>query len=99
MTRRKDATRGAPRGPRRSPDPDARTLDPSGVFGGPEFIGRRLGAIRRMRGFAAILRGGLLRRQETCRRQTAEGESNGVLWDADRHDGRSGRDGMSRRKG
>lgn len=74
VTQQLDAAHGARRGTRRSPSPGGRALDASGAYGGPGFIGRRLDAVHRMRGFAAILRGGLLRCRETCRRPVAEPE-------------------------
>ena len=49
----------------------------SGICDGPEFIGRGLDAVRRVRRFAAILRGDLLKRREMCRDTAAENKPAG----------------------
>ncbi|MCY3747066.1 MAG: hypothetical protein OXH05_12630 [Acidobacteria bacterium] len=48
----------------------ARALDLTGIFGGPEFIGVGLGALRRVRRVAAILRGDLLTPEDTLDQPT-----------------------------
>lgn len=62
------------RGKRRAPAPGARGLDLSGICGGPGFIGPGLEALRRVRRVAAILRGELLKRGETCGQPAEERE-------------------------
>ena len=56
---------------RRAPASGARGLELSGICDGPEFIGRGLEAVRRVRRFAALLRGDLLKRREMCREPAA----------------------------
>ena len=57
---------------RRAPASGARGLELSGICDGPEFIGRGLDAVRRVRRLAALLRGDLLKRREVCPEPAAE---------------------------
>ena len=62
------------RGTRRLPALATRTLELSAIYGGPEFIGWGVDAVRRVRRLAAILRGDLLRYTEAGCRPAAEHE-------------------------
>ncbi len=62
---------------RRAPAPGARGLELSGICDGPAFIGPGLEAVRRVRRFAALLRGDLLKRRDTYREPTVEHEPAG----------------------
>ena len=75
---------------RRAPASGARGLELSGICEGPEFIGRGLEAVRRVRRFAALLRGDLLKRREMCRGPTVEQEAAGDCRGGDRCDGGNG---------
>ncbi len=77
------------RGKRRAPTPGVRGLDLSGICGGPGFIGPGLDAVRRVRRVAAILRGELLKRGETCGQPAVEPEP--ARRGTDRRDGGNGR--------
>ena len=96
MAHRPVAKGGAGRGTRRLPDPVARALDLSGVCGGPEFIGPGPDALQRVRRLAAILRGDLLKRRETCPQPTVEHEATGDRSGTNRRNGRSGSNAVSR---
>ena len=76
---------------RRAPASGARGPELSGICEGPEFIGRGLDAVRRVRRFAAILRGDLLKRRDVYREPTAEHEPAGDRRDSNRRDGGNGR--------
>ena len=75
----------------RAPTPGARPLDLSGICEGPEFIGAGLEAVRRVRRVAAILRGDLVRRRDTCRESTEKTEPAGDCRGGKRGDGGHGR--------
>lgn len=75
---------------RRAPAPGVRGLELSGICDGPEFIGRGLDAVRRVRRFAALLRGDLLKRREMGREPVVEHDPTGVRRDSNRRDGRNG---------
>lgn len=62
---------------RRAPASGARGPELTGICDGPEFVGRGLEAVRRVRRFAALLRGDLLKRREVCREPTVEHEPAG----------------------
>lgn len=63
----------------------------SGICDGPEFIGPGLEAVRRVRRFAAILRGDLLKRREMCREPAASPGPAGACRDGDQRSGVNGR--------
>lgn len=76
------AEQGTDAGTRCLPTLGARALDLSGISDGPGFIGLGLEAVRRVRQFAAILRGDLPKHGETSAQPAVERD------DASHHLGR-----------
>ena len=84
---------------RRLPTLATRTLELSGIYGGPEFIGWGVDALRRVRRSAAILRGDLLRYGEARCPPAVEHQAPADPFAADQGDGMKGWNGSGRCKG
>ena len=78
--RRWTMKRSTGRGTRRLPTLATRTLELSRIYGGPEFIGWGVDAVRRVRRLAAILRGDLLRYTEASCQPAAEHQAPTDPW-------------------
>ena len=75
---------------RRASASGARGPELTGICDGPEFVGRGLDAVRRVRRFAALLRGDLLKRREMCREPAADHEPAGDRRRSNRRDDGNG---------